>query len=151
MSINTDDYFRKPHSTAQLAAASDLVGRVNDLTHEAERAGGFTFVIDPDTGSCISGRKGGDGDGGFRTPSSATGAPDSAHRVLPAEKPKGAAVDIHDPGNRLDTWLDGFEDGHGGNSMLEKHDLYREAPSATQSWCHLTTRAPASGHRTFQP
>lgn len=151
MSINTDDYFRKPHSTAQLAAASDLVGRVNDLGHEAERAGAFTFTIDPDTGCAISGRAGGDGDGGFRTPSSTTGAPDSAHRVLPAEKPKGVAVDVYDPGNRLDTWLDGFEDGHGGNSMLEKHDLYREAPSATQSWCHLTTRAPASGRRTFQP
>lgn len=151
MSINQDDYFRKPCTSAQRAAAADLLHRVNDLTHEAEQAGAFTAVIDPDTGCGISGARGGDGDGGFRTPSSTTGAPDSAHRVLPTEKPRGAAVDVHDPADKLDTWLDGFEDGQGGNSMLEKHDLYREAPSATKNWCHLTTRAPASGHRTFQP
>lgn len=144
MSINTDDYFRKPHSNAQLAAASDLLGRVNDLAHEAERAGAFTFTVDPDTWCAISGRKGGDGDGGFRTPSSTTGAPNSSHR-------EAKAVDIHDPADRLDIWLDGFEDGQGGNSMLEKHDLYREAPDKTLGWAHLTTRAPASGHRTFQP
>lgn len=144
MSIDTDDYFRKPHSTAQLAAASDLVGRVNDLTHEAERAGGFTFTIDPDTGCAISGRAGGDGDGGFRTPSSTTGAPNSSHR-------EAKAVDVYDPGNRLDTWLDGFEDRAGGNRKLEEHGLYREAPSATEGWTHLTTRAPHSGDRTFKP
>lgn len=146
MSINTDDYFRKPFSGAQFAAASDLLKRVNDLAHEAERAGAFTFAIDPDTGCAISGRSGGDGDGGFRTPSSTTGAPSSSHR-------EARGVDVYDPGNRLDRWLDGFEanDGAGGNRKLEEFGLYREAPSATNTWCHLTTRPPQSGARTFNP
>jgi hypothetical protein len=149
--IGLDEYFSKPHTLAQRLAVDELLEQVHALAAEAINAGAFQWVRDPDTGCCISGSRGGDGDGGMRTPSSSTGAPDSAHRVLPADKPKGAAVDVADPGDRLDTWLDTFEDGRGGNSMLEKHGLYREAANATKSWCHLTTRAPASGHRTFQP
>lgn len=149
--ISLEDYFSKPHTLAQRNAADELLGPVHALVSDAINAGAFQWARDPDTGCCISGARGGDGDGGFRTPASMTGAANSSHKLLPAENPDGAAVDVADPGDRLDTWLDQFEDGQGGNSMLEKHGLYREAPNVTKSWCHLTTRAPASGHRTFQP
>lgn len=141
--ITSDQYFGKPHSAQHFADAVDLLQRVNRLGDEAQRVGAFVWVVDPDTGSQISGRAGGDGDGGFRTPSSTTGDSGSGHRVA-------KSVDLYDPGNRLDAWLDGFEDGHGGNSMLEKHGLYREDPAATNEWCHLTIRPPHSGKRTFQ-
>lgn len=144
MRIDLAQYFAKPHSAAQLAFALDLLQRVDALVEDAVAAGAFSWAEDPDTGSGISGAKGGDGDGGFRLPSSKTGAPNSSHR-------EARAVDVYDPGNRLDIWLNGFEDGQGGNTKLAEHDLYREDPSATESWCHLTTRAPHSGHRTFMP
>lgn len=147
--ISVSDYFEKPHTPAQTVAATDLLNRANALGNEAVAAGVFTWVVDKDTGTCISGRAGGDGDGGFRTPASPTGGADSSHRILHPDE--GAGVDPFDPSDRLDKWLDGFEDGHGGNSKLEQHGLYREHPSVTPAWCHLTTRAPKSGHRTFLP
>ena len=61
------------------------------------------------------------------------------------------AVDVYDPSDRLDEWLDTFEHGDGDNTRLEQHGLYREAPASTPTWCHLTTRAPHSGRRTFAP
>lgn len=151
MRISEIDYFGKPHTDAQRAAATDLLQRVDALTEEAIAEGAYERAVDPDTGCEISGARGGDGDGGFRTPSSATGAPLGAHRILPADDPKGAAVDLFDPQDRLDAWLDGFEAPGGGNSKLEKHGLYREHPSKTPGWCHLQDVAPASGHRTFMP
>jgi hypothetical protein len=142
--ITSDQYFGKPHSAQHFADAVDLLQRVNRLGDEAQAFGAFTWSVDLDTGSQISGRAGGDGDGGFRTPSATTGDSGSSHR-------QAKGVDIYDPSNKLDTWLDGFEDGHGGNSKLEERGLYREDPKATNTWCHLTTRAPHSGKRTFQP
>jgi hypothetical protein len=142
--ITPDQYFGKPHSPAQATAAVDLLQRVNPLVDEAVAAGAFTRQTNPHTGCEINGSSGGDGDGGFRTPASTTGAPGSSHK-------EAKAVDVDDAGEALDTWLDQFEDGQGGNSKLEQYGLYREHPSATKGWCHLTTRAPASGHRTFMP
>ena len=55
------------------------------------------------------------------------------------------AVDIYDHGEHLDKWLDAKPDA------LIKYDLYREEPSATINWCHLGTRKPLSGKRTFKP
>lgn len=53
------------------------------------------------------------------------------------------AVDIADPDDQLDANLD--------DTILADAGLYREAPHATVSWCHLQTVAPKSGHRTFEP
>jgi hypothetical protein len=53
------------------------------------------------------------------------------------------AVDIYDPQNKLDDYLT--------DEILTKFDLYREAPESTLGWCHLGTRMPGSGHRTFKP
>jgi hypothetical protein len=142
--IRVEEYFRKPYSAEQEDNARDLLVRVNALIDEAIADGAFVREIDPDTNCEIGGSAGGDGDGGFRTPGSRTGAPGSSHR-------KARGVDPYDPHDKLDTWLDTFETGGGGNTKLEAHGLYREAPSATPKWTHLTTQAPNSGKRTFIP
>jgi len=142
--ISSEDYFTKPRPREHETNAADLIRRRNALRAEWMVASGKDCPVDQDTGSEISGVERGDGDGGYRTPSSRTGAAVSSHR-------HGQGIDDYDPGDELDAWLDTFEDGNGGNSMLEKHQLYREHPSATKGWCHLTTRAPGSGKRTFFP
>lgn len=134
----------KPHTQQHLDNFNQWQGREEALVQEAIEAGAFERAIDPDTGCELSGSRGGDGDGGFRAPGSVTGKPGGPHY-------EGKAGDRYDPGNRLDTWLDSFEDGHGGNSMLLKHGLYREAASATSSWVHTQTKPVASGKRTFMP
>lgn len=157
-----EQYFgTKPHTEAQEVAATALLVKVNALQAEYRDATGRPEDIDPDTGTEISGSKGGSGDGGFRLDTATTGGGHSAHKIVweqnsdgswrkELETPK-AAVDCSDQRNKLDDWLDGFEYGDGQNSMLEKHDLYREHPSATPTWCHLTDRAPHSGRRTYMP
>lgn len=143
--ITIQQYFgSKAHTQAQEDSAIDLLERVDRLTSEAEAVGQFRRRIDPDTGSEISGSPGGAGDGGFRLPTSTTGTATSSHR-------EARAVDVYDPANELDTWLNDFEDGQGGNSKLEEYGLYREHPDATIHWCHFTTRPPRSLKRTFRP
>lgn len=149
--ITIEQYFRrvpvgsKEHSDEQSGNAEELLFRVNQLVAEAVLAGAFVWTTDPDTGCEISGVHGGAGDGGFRAPDSTTGATHSSHR-------EAKAVDVYDPEGRLDNWLTSFEhDGVGGNTKLEEYDLYREAPHSTPGWCHLTTRRPGSGRRTFAP
>lgn len=97
--------------------------------------------FNPTTSSIISGTK----YGGFRPQYCPQGASTSSHK-------DGRGGDIYDPLNELDDWLSKF-DTNGGkhNSMLEKYGLYREHPSKTDTWCHLTDRPPGSGNRTFMP
>lgn len=143
--ITREQYFAgKPHTPEQEAAAAVLLERNNALRAEYEQATGQTLPDCPNTGSGISGSKGGQGDGGFRLQTATTGRGNSSHK-------EAKGVDNFDPHDGLDTWLDQFEDGLGGNSKLEAHDLYREATGSTPGWCHTTTRAPHSGHRTFLP
>jgi len=52
-------------------------------------------------------------------------------------------VDVADGNGKLDETIT--------DALLEAHGLYREHPEATPGWCHLTTRAPKSGRRTFYP
>jgi hypothetical protein len=138
--ITLTEYFQKPHSKEQEEAAADLLSRRNALRAEWDDA----YPVNPYTGTEISGSINGDGDGGFRTPGSRAGAPNSAHKTA-------QAVDDYDPGDEFDRWLDQFEGPDGTNSKLEQYGLYREAPEDTPNWCHLTTRAPPSGRRTFKP
>jgi hypothetical protein len=56
---------------------------------------------------------------------------------------QGRAVDVYDPDGHLDAWIT--------DDILEDFGLYREHPDSTSTWCHLTDRAPGSGHRTFWP
>lgn len=143
--ITKEQYFgTKPHTQAHEAAAVDLLERRNALREDYYTATGRRLIVDPDTGTEISGSRGGNGDGGFRLQTATTGKPLSSHK-------EAKGVDDYDEGNEFDKWLDEFEDGDGGNIKLEQYGLYREHPSTTMSWCHLTTRPPASGRRTFYP
>ena len=144
--ISREQYFgTKSHTEVQVWAFDDLNQRVQALNEEYYAATGAQPDIDPDTLTEISGKKNGSGDGGFRVRGSAT----SAGRLSSHED--ALAVDRSDQDNAFDAWLDQFEDGLGGNSKLAEHGLYREHPSATPTWCHLTTRPPNSGKRTFYP
>lgn len=139
--ITVADYFGPkeghPEATEQMHEnAALLLGRVNDLLDEARECGAYNDPVDPDTGTCISGSRGGSGDGGFRFHNSATGAPKSAHK-------QARGVDVYDPTNRLDTWIT--------DEVLERFGLHREHPDATPGWCHLQDVPPGSGRRTFRP
>lgn len=134
--ITAAQYFAgKPFDEEEAAAADDLLDRVNELLAEAEGSG-VPRRICPNTGTEISGSKNGAGDGGFRLPNSTTGSAKSSHK-------EAMAVDVYDPGEALDHWL--------LDHILESYGLYRESPDATPGWCHLQTRQPHSGRRTFRP
>lgn len=131
--ITLEMYFGpKPHSLEQQDAATGLLARVNRMLEEML----WHYPIDPDTGTPISGARGGAGDGGFRLATASTGATKSQHKAA-------HAVDVYDPMNELDESLT--------DEMLASHELYREAPQATVGWCHLQDVAPPSGRRTFFP
>ena len=135
--ITLQDYFGdKPHPTEYNLNALTLLYRVNDLIAAYTTATGKLPEINPITGSQVSGSKG--GDGGFRLPTSTTGSSKSAHK-------QGMAIDLVDHDQHLDKWLDENPD------VLIKYDLYREASASTPNWCHLSTRKPLSGKRTFAP
>jgi len=137
--ITLDEYFTnpttgevKPHSEAQDEAARDLLIRVIALCTNVM----WHWPESPNTGTCISGSKGGDGDGGFRAANSKTGGPGSRHR-------SARAVDVYDPGGSLNKRID--------DALLEQFGLYRESPDYTPTWCHLETGGPKSGRRTYTP
>lgn len=115
------------------AAAEILLDRVQALADEM-MGQGIYFPVNPYTGSRVSGKT----FGGFRPQDCPEGAPSSGHK-------QGQAVDLYDPNGDLDGYIDANQ------SILERHDLYREAASATEGWCHLSTRRPGSGRRTFFP
>lgn len=111
--------------------AATLLRQVNLLINAAQRAG-IEIKVNPITGSLVSGTQ----YGGFRPQSCPIGAPQSAHKT-------GMAIDIYDPENKLDDWIN--------DSILTQYLLYREHPESTPKWCHLSTRSPKSGRRTFYP
>lgn len=137
--ITTTQYFRgKPHSEAHSAFAVGLLEKVNALLGLAEEAGAYVPLVDLDTGSQISGAKGGAGDGGYRLSDSTTGAKGSAHRYA-------KAVDVYDPDRKLAAWC------VANQNELYKLGLYMEDPRFTPVWCHLQTVSPGSGKRVYVP
>ena len=135
--ITLQEYFSdKPHPNEYNLNALTLLYRVNNLIAAYTTDTGKLPEINPITGSQVSGSKG--GDGGFRLPTSTTGSSRSAHKL-------GMAIDLVDHDQHLDKWLDKNPDA------LIKYDLYREEPASTVNWCHLSTRKPLSGKRTFKP
>lgn len=135
--ITAEQYFQaKPHLPIHDAAAADLLARANALCARYEEETGEAVPACPNTGTQVSGSKGGDGDGGFRLATATTGREHSSHK-------EARGVDVFDPRGDLDGWVT--------DEILEQFGLYREHPDDTPGWCHLTTRAPASGHRTFHP
>ena len=134
--ITLHDYFGdKPHTQDQEANAIELLKCVNALLAEFVAQGG-KLEVDQDTGTHISGSKGGHGDGGFRLSNAVTGKPGSAHK-------EGMAVDVYDAGEKLDEWI--------SRDILVRYGLFREAAPHTIGWCHLQTREPKSGNRSFNP
>ena len=134
--ISTADYFglwaNHPDATlARVSAAEDMLDKVNGLLEEAE-AHRVELKVNPATQTHVSGQN----FGGFRPEDCPQGASNSSHKV-------GRGVDIYDPDEALDRWIT--------DAILESHGLFRESPSATKSWVHLTDRAPGSGRRTFNP
>lgn len=113
------------------ANAATMLEDVNRLLAEAE-AKGIDLEMNPQTKTLVSGVS----YGGFRPQECPQGAPHSAHK-------EGLAVDIYDPHGALDRWVTDL--------ILEKYGLYREHPADTNGWCHLTSRAPGSGKRSFHP
>jgi len=130
--IDEGQYFGgKSHTEEQEQAAAALLDKVNNMLASLA----WDYPIDPDTGTSISGSKGGSGDGGFRLPNATTGKTLSKHKTA-------HAVDVFDPGNNLDNRLD--------DEILERFGLWREHPDSTLGgWCHLQDVPPKSGKRSF--
>lgn len=134
--ITKEQYFNGKQRTAeQEENAEVLLVRVRAFLYHKATQGNYKYQIDPDTGTTISGSKGGTGGGGFRLPDEA-GAANSAHK-------QAQAVDVADAGDLLDNSITDEE--------LAQFGLYREHPDDTPNWCHLTTRRPRSKRRTFKP
>ncbi len=131
------EHYVGPHAESpdwnqrRLDNAIELLSRVNGLK-ECLEAKGVKFQVNPNTGTHISGKT----FGGFRPQSCPQGAPNSSHKT-------GQGIDLYDPQNEIDEALADY--------LLKEFDLYREHPSATNTWCHLSTRAPNSKKRTFMP
>lgn len=129
--ITLSQYFgAKPHNQEHEDNATYLLRMVDELMHKS----GLPRPIDPDTGSEVSGSRGGQGDGGFRLTTSTTGRPGSAHKT-------GQAVDVYDPVGELDDWIT--------DDILVECGLWREDPDNTPGWCHLQTRS--ASRRTYTP
>ena len=136
MNLTLDQYFAGYPNHPEIndvirANAALLLAQVNRLCTDAEQEG-IAFPINPATRTQIAGEK----NGGWRPQECPIGAPSSAHK-------QGMAVDIYDPEGSFDDWLT--------DDTLMQYALYREDPGSTRGWCHLTTRAPRSGKRTFFP
>jgi len=131
--ITIQQYFNgRPHTAQQSSDAMDLLSAVNALLAHYSADEGIELPINPHTGDLISGQN----EGGFRLPDCPQGSLHSSHK-------EAKAVDVYDPSDDLDTYIN--------DEILTKYNLYRESPKETRSWCHLTTRAPGSRHRTFLP
>lgn len=111
--------------------AEVLLRQVCLLLAAAERSG-IDIKKNPVTDSLVSGTQ----YGGFRPQSCPIGASKSSHKT-------GEAVDIYDPTGKIDDWIN--------DAILTQYNLYRESPAYTKGWCHLSTKPPKSGKRTFIP
>lgn len=135
--ITLAEYFAgKPHEKSHEQAAQILLDRVMGLLNYLVQTKGLKLSKCPNTGTYISGSKGGSGDGGFRLPTATTGTKLSSHK-------EATGLDAYDPENCIDDAI--TEDP----SLLIMFDLYREDPKETKHWCHLTIRVPGSKKRTF--
>lgn len=136
MLILLDDYLGKWDDQAtddHVGNAVVLLDKVNDLMDEAF-TDGVDFQLNPKTKSYVAGEQ----YGGFRPQDCPIGAKTSAHKT-------GQAVDVYDPSHQFALWCSTHLD------RMKFKGLYMEHPDSTRTWCHLTTRAPASGKIVFMP
>lgn len=81
---------------------------------------------------------------GHRVPTKTQELIASGHRAAKGgNHEQSLAVDVADPGNVADREL--------SDELLEQYGLYREEPEKTDTWVHLQSVPPRSGHRTFVP
>jgi hypothetical protein len=117
-----DQRFRGDLTEEIVRNAEVLLVRVNSLV-------AHFLIVHPEARCHVS--------SGWRPPfvnEAVGGTTNSAHLT-------GQAVDLLDPGDCLDAWLD--------DVLLAEHKLWREHPSHTPGWVHLQSR-PASV-RSFMP
>lgn len=139
--ITLADYFGdKPHPQEHDVNARKLLDAVNKYLLACHDNGLYDWPIDPDTGTNISGAKGGSGDGGYRAADSKTGTAKSAHRTA-------QAVDVYDPGQVLAK----YSDSPTGRGHLARCGLYIEHPRWTPGWVHFQSVPPRSGKRVYVP
>lgn len=112
-------------------------GLVNVICFEAE-ADGVILEDDPDTGTAISGSRGGAGSGGLRVPEIISVAVLSPHY-------DGNAIDRTDVNRKLMRWCLSNVD------RLKELGLYLEHPQWTSVWVHFQRIPPKSGTRFFIP
>lgn len=152
--ITKDQFFiGRPHTAEQEACAVDLLSKVNPLLNRYTAETGLDIAEHVHTNSMVApaGSQGFDEisgihEGGFRLPDCPQGSKNSSHKIIVElfdTYGEGAGVDVYDPEDALDNWLT--------DEILAEAGLYREHPGYTHHWCHLTNRAPGSGHRTFIP
>lgn len=133
--IKVEDYFRdsREHfgfvpSDNDLANAVDLLERVEALEADFVEDGGQVFSMTS----------------GHRCRAKTLDLIKKGYRAAVGGKHESAnAVDVADPLNELDAWLD--------DDKLASYGLYREAPEATKGWVHLQNIPPGSHRRTFNP
>lgn len=138
MTILLSQYFNnKPHSIRHEANANLTLAQVNLCHAYAAEDGKYEYWIDPDTGTQISGSRGGTGGGGFRLMDEA-GAIHSAHK-------DACAIDTFDPHRIYAQWcLD-------NQAKLKELGLYMEDPRWTGGWVHQQIIAPRSGLTVYIP
>ena len=102
------------------------------MLHMAHLDGCYDYWVDVDTGTTISGAKGGSGDGGYRDNHSKTGGKGSSHRF-------GQGIDIYDPDRILAQWCIHNQDA------MDRFGLWMEDPRWTPGWCHWQTRKAKYG------
>lgn len=142
--ITIDEYFgpwvlSDDVTAERLQNAKRLLDCVNRLL-DAATEDMVTVPVNKETKSQVAGEQ----YGGFRPQDCPIGAqPSAKNGWKPSAHKNAEAVDVYDPNEHLDDWIT--------DELLEEFDLYREHPTSTRSWCHLTTRRPGSGRRTFYP
>lgn len=136
--ITLEQYFNgKLADDGHKKNAANLITRVNGMLHLAHLDGCYDYWIDEDTGTTISGAKGGSGGGGYRDDKSKTGTPKSTHRF-------GQGIDIYDPDRVLAQWCVHNQDA------LDRFGIWAEDFRYTNGWCHLQTKRAKYG-RIFIP
>ncbi len=137
--ITLEDYFgpywgKGEDTPAMRAAAAQLIAAVNPAL-DAAIADGVALLLNPKTGSFVSGG----GNGGFRDRRCTVGPPGSKHR-------SAHAIDIYDPLRLFARWCLRNE------ARLREFGIAgMERPEWTPTWTHLQVLPVRSGTWCFVP
>ena len=127
-------YARSASVTPEIMVNAQALLSAVDGVLQAAKSDGVKLHVNPVTGSFVSG----DGNGGFRVPTVAVGAPQSKHKT-------GHAVDVYDPHRELASWA------WRNRPLVANAGLHIERPEWTPTWVHFQNVAPGSGVFAFIP